>query len=79
MERSRENALCCGTSAWMECNSCSKAIQNERLMEAEETGATRLITACSKCQIHFTCAQSREDSKIKVTDIYTYLLERLKL
>ncbi len=78
MERSRENALCCGTSAWMECNSCSKAIQNERLMEAEETGATRLITACSKCQIHFTCAQSREDFKVEVTDIYTYLLERLK-
>jgi Fe-S oxidoreductase len=77
MERTRDNALCCGTSAWMECTSCSKAIQSERLMEAEETGASRLITSCPKCQIHFTCAQSREDFKIGVTDIYTYLLERL--
>ena len=78
MERTRDNALCCGTSAWMECTSCSKAIQSERLMEAEETGASRLITSCPKCQIHFTCAQSREDFKIGVTDIYTYLLERLE-
>jgi Fe-S oxidoreductase len=77
MERNRENALCCGTSAWMECSSFSKAIQTERMQEAIQTGAQTLITACPKCQIHFTCAQSGTDTDLKVTDLYTYLKERL--
>ncbi len=77
MERSRENALCCGTSAWMECASYSKAIQVERMQEAVQTGAQTLITACPKCQIHFSCAQSGTDSDLKVIDLYTYLRQRL--
>ena len=77
MERNRENALCCGTSAWMECSSYSKAIQVERLQEAVLTGAQTLITACPKCQIHFACAQSNTDSDLKVIDLYTYLRQRL--
>jgi heterodisulfide reductase subunit D len=52
MEQNRENALCCGTSPWTECSSCSKAIQIERLLEAQQTGAKKLITACPKCRIH---------------------------
>jgi Fe-S oxidoreductase len=77
MERIRENALCCGTSAWMECSSYSKAIQNERLQEAILTGAQTLITACPKCQIHFTCARGDTDADLKVIDLYTYIKERL--
>jgi Fe-S oxidoreductase len=77
MERNRENALCCGTSTWMECSRCSKAIQTERLLEATQTGAKDLITACPKCLIHFTCAQRNEEIDIRVKDIYTYLVERL--
>jgi Fe-S oxidoreductase len=61
----------------MECSRCSKAIQTERLLEAEQTEAKTLITACPKCQIHLTCAQSGEDISIKVKDIYTYLVQRL--
>jgi Fe-S oxidoreductase len=77
MERNRENALCCGTSAWMECSSYSKAIQIDRMQEAIQTKANTLITACPKCQIHLTCAQSGTDSDLKVTDLYTYLSQRL--
>ncbi len=77
MERNRENALCCGTSAWMECSSHSKAIQTERMQEAAQTGAQTLITACPKCQIHFTCAQSGTESNLKVIDLYTHLKESL--
>ena len=77
MERNRQNALCCGTSAWMECSSYSKAIQMERLQEAVRTGAQTLITACPKCQIHFSCAQSNVNSMINVIDLYTYLSQRL--
>jgi Fe-S oxidoreductase len=77
MQRTRENALCCGTSAWMECSGCSKAMQVDRLQEAKQTGAQTLITACPKCQIHLTCAQSNTDIDLKVTDLYTYISERL--
>jgi len=77
MERSRENALCCGTTAWMECSRCSKAIQTERLLEAAQTGAKELITVCPKCQMHLTCAQSGENIGIRVQDLYTYLAERM--
>ncbi|MDY6790248.1 MAG: (Fe-S)-binding protein [Thermodesulfobacteriota bacterium] len=77
MQRSKENALCCGTSAWMECSGCSKAMQVDRLQEAVQTGAQTLITACPKCQIHLTCAQSNTDLDLKVTDLYTYISERL--
>jgi len=77
MERNRENALCCGTSAWMECSRCSKAIQTERLLEAQQTGAKEIITACPKCHIHLTCAQRSENIDIIVKDIYSYLAERI--
>ena len=78
MERIRENALCCGTSAWMECANHSKAIQTERMQEAIQTGAQTLITACPKCQIHFTCARSETDINLKMIDLYTYLAGKLK-
>ncbi|MDY7036365.1 MAG: (Fe-S)-binding protein [Thermodesulfobacteriota bacterium] len=78
MTRNMENALCCGTSAWMECSSCSKAMRLERLQEAHETGAKTLITACPKCQIHFTCALSSAELELKVEDIYVYLSGRLE-
>jgi len=77
MERSRENALCCGTSAWMECAGYSKAIQTERMQEAVQTGAQTLITACPKCRIHFTCARSDADINLKIMDLYAYLKARL--
>ena len=77
MSRNRENALCCGTSAWMECSNCSKAMRIERLQEAIQTGAKTLITACPKCQIHFTCALSSAELELGVTDLYTYLSEGL--
>jgi heterodisulfide reductase subunit D len=77
MERNRENALCCGTSAWMECVGCSKTMQLERLREAMETGAETLITACPKCQIHLTCAQRGMDLDLPIVDLYAYLLDRL--
>jgi len=77
MSRSRENALCCGTSAWMECTNCSKLTRMERIQEALKTGATTLITACPKCQIHLTCALSSSELELSIRDLYSYLLEQL--
>jgi heterodisulfide reductase subunit D len=60
MERNRENSMCCGVSSWLNCGKIAKQIQIDRLMEAKETGAEWLITACPKCQIHLKCAMSGE-------------------
>jgi len=78
MGRNRENALCCGTSAWIECSNCSKTMQIERLEEARDVGASTLVTACPKCRIHLTCAQSNTDLNLNIVDLYTFLLNRLE-
>ncbi len=56
MEHSREESVCCGTSAFTNCDLYSKQIRVERLLEAKATGAETLVTTCPKCQIHFQCA-----------------------
>ena len=78
MPRARENGVCCGTSGWMNCSSCSKEIQMERLTEAGNTGAGTLVTACPKCQIHFRCAKSAFDLDIEIKDLYDLLAEQLR-
>jgi heterodisulfide reductase subunit D len=77
MPRSRENSVCCGTSGWQNCSSCSKEIQLDRLKEAEQTGAASLITACPKCQIHLRCAKKAYGLDIEITDLYDLLSARL--
>ena len=79
MPRSRENAVCCGTTGWMNCSSCSKEIQVQRLNEAISTGATLLITACPKCEIHFKCTQSAFDiGQIEIKDIIDLIFDQIK-
>jgi Fe-S oxidoreductase len=77
MQNNRENAVCCGTTAWMECSSCSKTMQIRRLQEAMEAGAGTIITACPKCQIHLSCAKSNTDLDVEIKDLYSYLAEKL--
>ncbi|MFP4586940.1 MAG: (Fe-S)-binding protein [Desulfohalobiaceae bacterium] len=77
MDKNRENAQCCGTTAWMECSSCSRQMQGQRLQEAQDTGAATLLTSCPKCQIHLQCAQSDQQKQLKIQDIFTYLHEHL--
>ncbi len=78
MPRSRENGICCGTSGWMNCSSCSKEIQLQRLSEARETNAGALVTACPKCQIHFRCAKQAFNLEIEIIDLYDLIADHLK-
>ncbi len=78
MERSGENGVCCGTSGWMNCSNCSKQIQMARLKEASDTGASTVITACPKCQIHFKCTKSAFDLTIEITDLLDLVAESIK-
>ena len=76
MERNRADAMCCGTSAWMNCTVCSEQIRLDRLKEAKATGAETLVTACPKCQIHFRCTLSNNpDLNLKVKDMADLVAE----
>lgn len=78
MEHNRENAVCCGTTGWMQCSACSKAMQIQRLTEAAAVGASAIVTTCPKCQIHLTCAQKNTDHDIEITDLATFLVDHLE-
>jgi Fe-S oxidoreductase len=85
MGRSRENALCCGVSAWMGCGRHSKQMQIERLTEAKGTTADLLVTACPKCQIHLNCALSeklpvkKEEVAIETCDLSVLVARAMNL
>ena len=81
MPRSRMNALCCGTQAWMNCGTINKQIQAERLREASATGAEVLLTSCPKCQIHLKCAMHdgrlEEELGIEIEDVTSFAARAL--
>ena len=60
-------SICCGTSAWTNCDSYSNMLRVERLSEAVDTGAELLITACPKCQTHFRCAMTDKGEEHRTT------------
>ena len=74
MADSREKALCCGASPWVNCGAVNKQIQKERLAQAGATRADVLVTACPKCLIHLKCAQKNVESndvcQIEVQDLF---------
>lgn len=82
MEHSKENALCCGVSSFMNCNEQTKALRIARMNEAEATGAKTLITTCSKCLAHFNCLKTEKDAIKKydfdVVDLTVYLARKME-
>jgi Fe-S oxidoreductase len=82
MTRSRERAICCGVSAWMNCSTYSKSIQRARLTEAKETEADLLVLSCPKCEIHFQCAMNDEktgkEAKIQTVQLVTLIADALE-
>jgi Fe-S oxidoreductase len=75
MEDSRECAMCCGSTAWVNCSGCSKLIQKEKLRQARETGARVMLTTCPKCKIHLSCAARDLDAEqaVKVEDVTSWV------
>jgi heterodisulfide reductase subunit D len=84
MRHSGWESICCGTSAWTNCDSYSNMLRTERLSEAVETGAELLITACPKCQTHFRCAmvdkgeEHRPTPKIEIMDLVNLVANAIK-
>jgi Fe-S oxidoreductase len=81
MEHSRENALCCGVSSFMNCNEQTKALRIARMDEAQATGAKTLITTCPKCLAHFNCLKNEKEPEKKydfdVVDLSVFLARYL--
>lgn len=80
MEQSREKALCCGATSWLQCGAVNRQIQRQRFTQAEASGAEILVTACPKCQIHLTCAQKSSDGKaarIEIRDLASLAAQSL--
>jgi len=77
MSRNRRDSICCGSSEWVSCVLCNKQIQLERLAEAQDAGASVLVTVCPKCRIHLTCAKYDKDTKlnIEIRDLFMFLDE----
>jgi len=78
MAHTHARAICCGNTAWLNCNAATKALQADRLAEAAATGARRLVTACPGCYIHLRCAQEglAEDERaaaIEIVDLWNVL------
>lgn len=73
MEHNRQNAVCCGTTGWMECSACSKQMQAKRLEEAKAAGAGTIITSCPKCRIHLTCASKNTSYETQIVDLAGFL------
>ncbi len=81
MEHSKENALCCGVSSFMNCNEQTKALRIARMDEALATGAKTLITTCPKCLAHFNCLKNEKEPEKKydfdVVDLSVYLARQM--
>lgn len=82
MIQNNKRSLCCGVSAWMNCDITSKGIQKERLRQAKQTGADVLTVACPKCHIHLSCTMKddfvKENYSMYIKDISTVVLDRME-
>jgi Fe-S oxidoreductase len=67
MRHNRAAATCCAGGTWSSCDRYAKQVQVGRLLEARESGAEVLVTACPKCRIHFACAMKDPNLSHEIT------------
>ncbi len=85
MAHNKERAICCGVSALLTCGPVAREMQIERLTEAKQTKASKLIVACPKCWIHLDCASASNPElgmgkdKIQIEDLTMTVASRLDL
>jgi heterodisulfide reductase subunit D len=79
MERNRENARCCGAGGGVSSayKDLSNQMADDRIEDAEKTGAEVLTSACPFCTHQLRLAAERKESKMKVLDITELLMEIL--
>ena len=81
MERIKEYAWCCGAGGgvYEAYPDFARTTANDRIDEAEATGADALVSACPWCERNFTDATASKGSKLKVLDVITLVGRTLEL
>ncbi|GAH58695.1 unnamed protein product [marine sediment metagenome] len=87
MAHNKDRAICCGVSALLTCGPVAREMQIERLTEAKQTKASKLVVACPKCWIHLDCAydsnpelgMGNSKDKIQMEDLTMTVASRLDL
>ena len=77
MQRSREVSYCCGAGGGAKEAFPDFAAQTarDRLAEAETTGASLLVTACSTCQRHLRDVAQETGAKLQVKGLLEFMSE----
>ena len=79
MDRIKEYAWCCGAGGGVNVSNpdFSMWTAQERIKEAEQTGATAIVTACPWCIENFNKAIAQQGSSLKVYDVIELLEKAL--
>ena len=81
MPRSKDRGLCCGAGGgrmWLEEN-LGRRVNEERVRQAEETGADTIATACPFCMtmVGDGVRQKGLEERLEVKDVAELMLENL--
>jgi Fe-S oxidoreductase len=78
--RNRDNPFCCGAGGGLlfEEHEAGKRISQERFEQLQATGAETVVMACPFCSIMLKGAQSTAGTSLRLTDLATYVNERMK-
>ena len=79
MDRTKEYAWCCGAGGGVKESNpeFSSWTANERIREAEATGAEAIVSACPWCEQNFGDAVNKNGHPIKVYDVVELLAESI--
>ena len=80
MKDHREQALCCGGGGDVEMADAdvAKAVGRTRMLQAQETGADLIITACQQCKRTLLGAARANKIRIRTLDISELLMEAIE-
>jgi Fe-S oxidoreductase len=80
MKENRENALCCGGGGDVEMADAevAHAVGRSRMLQAQETGAKFVITACQQCKRTLLGAARKNKIRIRTLDIVELLWESVQ-
>jgi len=78
MPRNREHAACCGRHI-LRYPRLGSIIVTDRVIEAEQTGASALVSCCPTCETNFRTGVTETGAKLEVLDITDLVAESMGL
>ncbi|MEM3088338.1 MAG: (Fe-S)-binding protein [Candidatus Bathyarchaeia archaeon] len=78
MKKNRENANCCGGLLTTAFPDLAIQVGLDKIHEALETGAEKLITSCPQCYIHLRKCSLEAGGKIEIIDLSSFIYEAMQ-